>query len=327
MTATTALTAQNTQGVYDIHQVPPVFLGKQIDACFEDIGVDVVKTGMLASTETIRVVAERLAAFRSHPHPCQNENDDEKKEENGGLRVVLDPVMIATTGAALLPSSALRELRESLFPLATVVTPNVPEARLLLTDARESGMAGMGDGAGGGSSWPVQSVDDLERMARSLLSLGSEAHETKGPQWVVVKGGHTPFRRVDLKLANTREEKEVVVDVLVGRREDGGGETVVRIETQWMESRNTHGTGCSLACESAFHLSFSSVRGMLILIYTLREAAIASNLAKGLDVPQAVRLACRYVRAGIETAPGFGKGSGPLNHFHSTFTLPFSPSV
>ncbi|ROW12243.1 hypothetical protein VMCG_00020 [Cytospora schulzeri] len=254
MTATTALTAQNTQGVYAIHQVPPEFLKKQIDACFDDIGVDVVKTGMLASTETIKVIAKAL-------------------EERKVGKLVIDPVMVATTGAELLPSEALRELREKFLPQATVITPNIPEARLLLSDA------GLGQG-------PLENVADLEAMARTLHSLGSE--------WVLVKGGHAPFRR-DYSIARTDEERQIVVDVLYGK---GGA---VRMETEYQASRNTHGTGCSLA------------------------SAIASNLAKGMEVPRAVKAACRYIEGGIQTAPDFGKGNGPLNHFHSTYTLPFTP--
>ncbi|KAH8781471.1 Phosphomethylpyrimidine kinase-domain-containing protein [Diaporthe sp. PMI_573] len=260
MTATTALTAQNTLGVYDIHPVPPAFLRRQIDACFDDIGVDVVKTGMLASTEIITTVAQALEA----------------RDFSGNL--VVDPVMVATTGAELLPSSALRELRERLLPRATVLTPNIPEARLLLADAGLSELL-PDDGA--------ISVADLEAAGEALLSLG--------PQWVLVKGGHAPLRRGDLSAATTDAERELVVDVLCGK--DGA----VRIETQYQASRNTHGTGCSLA------------------------SAIASNLAKGMPVPQAVKAACRYIQAGIQTAPGLGSGNGPLNHFHSTYTLPFSP--
>lgn len=261
MTATTALTAQNTLGVYGIHQVPPAFLKQQIDACVDDIGVDVVKTGMLASTEAIEVVAASLATWNERRRRMIRSEEGESvaggEGEGAGaaLRLVLDPVMIATTGAALLPSSALRALRERLFPLATVVTPNVPEARLLLKDALDSGDFGNDFSF----TWPVEGVEDLESMARTLLSLG-DAAAGKGPQWVLVKGGHTPFRRKDYKVASIDEEKQVVVDVLVGREEPGGDVEVVRIETEWMESRNTHGTGCSLACEWSFFPLFKSVR-------------------------------------------------------------------
>ncbi|KAK0723019.1 Phosphomethylpyrimidine kinase-domain-containing protein [Lasiosphaeria miniovina] len=254
MTATTALTAQNTQGVYDIHHVPADFVTKQIAACIDDIGVDVVKTGMLASAATIDAVA---TAIRDH----------------NVTTLVVDPVVIATAGAQLLPSAALCTLRTQLLPQATVLTPNLPEARLLLADA-------------GYGHVPLESIDDLEAIANAVYSLG--------PKWVLVKGGHCPFRKGG-GVARTTEERELVVDVLVGE-----GRTV-RIETPYQESRHTHGTGCSLA------------------------SAIASNLANDMDVPRAVKAACRYVEVGIKTAPGLGHGNGPLNHFHSIYAMPFSP--
>lgn len=208
MTATTALTAQNTTGVTAIHEIPPAFLRKQIDAVFDDMGVDVVKIGMLASTEIIATVAAALAEHgHSHKHI-----------------IVLDPVMVATTGAELLPHAALKEMRKELLPRTTVLTPNVPEARRLLADA---GFAVC--------DAEIRGVEDLEGMGRQLLSLG--------PEWVLVKGGHAPLRR-DFTAAKMAEEGEIVVDVLVGKDDQ-----VVRIETPWQKSTSTHGTGCSLACQ------------------------------------------------------------------------------
>lgn len=171
--------------------------------------------GMLASTETIAAVASALEA----------------RDFSGSL--VVDPVMVATTGAELLAPEALRELRARLLPRATVLTPNIPEARLLLADA------GLGDVL----PEPLGGVADLEAAGRALLSLG--------PEWVLVKGGHAPLRRGDYAAAGTEAEREVVVDVLCGK------EGCVRIETDFQTSRNTHGTGCSLACESCplFHLT------------------------------------------------------------------------
>ncbi|KAJ4416782.1 trifunctional hydroxymethylpyrimidine kinase/phosphomethylpyrimidine kinase/thiaminase [Neurospora sp. IMI 360204] len=267
MTATTALTAQNTKGVYGIHEVPVDFLRKQVDAVVEDVGVDVVKTGMLASTGTIEAVAQAI-----HDHKLKT--------------LVIDPVMIATTGAKLLPDSASRALREKLLPLATILTPNVPEANTLLLDA-------------GHDQRPVQTVADLEEIALGVQKLGSK--------WVLVKGGHSPFRR-DGTEAKTEDEKEIVVNVLVGpvtegTKRDADGEKklqVVKIEMPYQRSRNTHGTGCSLA------------------------SAIASNLAKGMDMVPAVKAGIRYVDTAIRTAPGLGQGNGPLNHFHSVKALPFS---
>lgn len=205
MTATTALTAQNTTGVSAIHTIPPAFLRKQIDAVFDDMEyVEVVKTGMLAGAETVSAVVAALEG------------------RNFGALVV-DPVMIATTGAELLPHTALKEMRERLLPRATVVTPNVPEARMLLKDA------GVGEVG-------IELLEDLEIIGRELLEIG-------GMEWVLVKGGHVPFRR-DYRIARMEEEKELVVDVLVGK----GGECLY-METGWKDSTSTHGTGCSLACE------------------------------------------------------------------------------
>ncbi|GKT95860.1 hypothetical protein Ct61P_13710 [Colletotrichum tofieldiae] len=206
MTATTALTAQDTTGVHDIHHVPQEFLIKQIDACVSDIGVDVVKTG----------------------------HDRNKR-----------------SGAP--PREAVAELLEGLLRLTTVLTPNVPEAKLILEDS-------------GYKSIKVNGVKDLEEMAKSVQALG--------PEWVLVKGGHAPFK-ADLTVAETEEEKSVVVDVLYGH----GG--FLHIQSPYQSSTNTHGTGCSLA------------------------SAIASNLAKGLTVPEAAKSACRYIEAAIKTAPGF----------------------
>ncbi|KAK4226097.1 Rapamycin-insensitive companion of mTOR, N-term-domain-containing protein [Podospora fimiseda] len=254
MTATTALTAQNTLGVHDVHYVPVEFLKKQIDVVVGDLGVDVVKTGMLASNGCIEVVAEALKKY-------------EVKNS------VVDPVMIATSGSALLPSTALTTLREVLLPLTTILTPNIPEARLLLADA------GIGH-------IPIERIEDLEKIGLAVRSLG--------PKWVLIKGGHCPFKK-NGEVANEEGEKERVVDCLVGEEE------VVWIESPYYDTKHTHGTGCSLA------------------------SAIASNLRKGIDMRDAVRSACRYVEAGIKSAPGLGKGNGPLNHFHSVYTMPFSP--
>ncbi|KAI2630528.1 Phosphomethylpyrimidine kinase-domain-containing protein [Xylaria nigripes] len=253
MTATTALTAQNTLGVDDIHLVPPEFTRQQIDAVFMDIPPSVVKTGMLGSAETTRMLAQAFVDYKVE-------------------KLVIDPVMVATAGAELLPSQAIDELRALLLPLTFILTPNIPEALLLLS--------------GSGRKAPeIRRVEDLEILARELKRLG--------PTWVLVKGGHLPL----MKDGTAGESSgDVVVDVLLGPDGDA-----IRIENPWLASTNTHGTGCSLA------------------------AAIAANLAKGLDTVDAVRSACQYVHVAIRTAPGYGKGYGPLNHFHSTYMLPFAP--
>ena len=150
MTAITALTAQNTQGVRSIHAVPSNILTDQIDAVAEDIGVDAVKIGMLHSAETVRTVA---AALRRH----------------GLATVVLDPEMIATSGAVLIDQEAIAVLVYELFPLATLVTPNLDEAALLVGQ-------------------PLASEADMEMAARRLLEMGANA--------VLVKGGHLAGEQV-----------------------------------------------------------------------------------------------------------------------------------
>ena len=160
MTAITALTAQNTLGVRAIHAVPLQMLSDQIDAVVEDIGVDAVKIGMLHSAETVRAVA---AAIDRHALP----------------RIVLDPVMIATSGAVLIDQEAISVLVRELFPRALVVTPNLDEAALLV-------------------GRPLRSEDDMEAAARQMLAMGATA--------VLLKGGHLDSDTVsDLLLARGGE--------------------------------------------------------------------------------------------------------------------------
>jgi len=146
MTAITALTAQNTVGVTAVHPVPGSFIVEQVRAVASDLGVDAVKVGMLGTAETVEAVEEALGLLEP------------------GTPVVLDPVMVAESGAVLLDEDARRALVERLLPLATVVTPNLPEARVLA------------ESAGGGAP------DTPEALARALHALG--------PAVVVVTGGH-----------------------------------------------------------------------------------------------------------------------------------------
>ena len=145
MSAVTALTAQNTTGVSGIYEVPPEFLKAQIDSVFEDIRPDAVKTGMVASEELIEVIAERLEFY---------------KAEN----VVLDPVMVSTSGSKLLRDGAVDALREKLIPMATLVTPNIPEAQIL-------------------SGFEIKSESDMEKAAEFIFN--------KYGCSVLLKGGHS----------------------------------------------------------------------------------------------------------------------------------------
>ncbi|KAF2398490.1 hypothetical protein EJ06DRAFT_544160 [Trichodelitschia bisporula] len=253
MTATTALTAQNTKGVYGIHETPSEFVQQQIDVCIEDIGVDVVKTGMLASAATVSVVAD---AVRRHNVPT----------------LVVDPVMVSTSGAQLLPDDAVDRLWRELLPVTTILTPNLPEAKILLERA----------------NLPFEepeTPEDLVGMAKAL--------QTLGPKYVLLKGGHMPLT-IDRKVSRNEEDKHIVFNILYGELK------AVIMESEYLNSRNTHGTGCSLA------------------------SAIACNLALGRPMEAAVKAGNRYVEVGIKTSVDLGGGAGPINHFHSLNILPFS---
>jgi len=235
MTAITALTAQNTNGVDGVVGVDPAFIALQMRMVLDDIGADAVKTGMLHNVAVIETVANVLA------------------DKAGGIPLVVDPVMYAKGGHALLEPDAITSLKLRLLPLAAVVTPNIPEAEAI---------AGM----------KIGSVDDMRTAARAIAGMG--------PRAVLLKGGHM-------------EDGGDVTDILVA---DGAVEEMThpRIDT-----RHTHGTGCTLA------------------------SAIAAGLAQGMALSAAVRRARAYVLEAIRTAPGYGHGHGPLNHAHTV--APFDP--
>ena len=156
MSAITALTAQNTTGVRAIQESSPEFLKQQIDAVFEDIPPDAVKIGMLASSELVRVIAERLRHY-------------------GAKNIVLDPVMVATSGSALIKTDAVQTLIEELLPISTLVTPNIPEAQVL------SGMT----------------INNKEDMISAARQIGDRHHCA-----VLLKGGHSINDANDLLYSN-----------------------------------------------------------------------------------------------------------------------------
>ena len=160
MSAITAITAQNTIGVEAVEELSPRIVGAQIDAVAADIGVDGVKTGMLASAPIIRMVAERLRHWEL------------------SRVLVVDPVMVAKSGDRLLREDAVRALIEELLPLAAVVTPNIPEAEVLVGHT-------------------IETDDDVRAAAREILSFG--------PRSVVMKGGHRPGDATDLFFDGVRE--------------------------------------------------------------------------------------------------------------------------
>ena len=230
MTAITAITVQNTLGVTGIHSIPLDTVRGQIDAVVNDIGVDAVKIGMLATPEVVSVVAD---AIRRH----QIKN------------VVLDPVMVATSGDRLIAPETAQVLVKELFPLATVITPNLDEAAMLL-------------GRG------IDGIAELDAAVADLLALGAPA--------VLLKGGHL--------------SGELVMDVL--GQQGQSADQYLRLQSQRIVTHNGHGTGCTLS------------------------SAIASFLAQGLALEQAVTEARSYILGAIEAGADVhtGHGHGPLNH-------------
>ena len=230
MTAITAITVQNTLGVTGIHGIPLNTVRDQIDAVVSDIGVDAVKIGMLATPEVVSVVAD---AIRRHQL----------------TNVVLDPVMVATSGDRLIVPETAQALVSELFPLATVITPNLDEAALLL-----------------GRS--IDGIPALDAAVADLLALGAPS--------VLLKGGHL--------------NGDVVMDVLGLQGQTAGD--YLRLQSQRIVTHNGHGTGCTLS------------------------SAIASFLAQGLPLAQAVTEARRYILGAIEAGADVytGHGHGPLNH-------------
>ena len=197
MTAITALTAQNTTGVRAIQEATPAFLKEQLDAVFEDIFPDAVKIGMVSSSDLIRVIAERLRHY-------------------GAKNIVVDPVMVATSGSSLMKTDAVQTLIDELLPLSTVITPNIPEGEIL-------------------SSEKIESRDDMERAAKRI-------GDTYGCA-VLLKGGHRVNDANDLLYAGGEIDGERIV---IGSVTDGYNP---------YDNPNTHGTGCTLSSAIASNLA------------------------------------------------------------------------
>lgn len=223
MSAITAMTAQNTLGVTAIMESTPEFLKAQIDAVFTDIYPDAIKIGMVSNCELIDTIAERMIHYQAK-------------------NIVVDPVMVATSGAKLISDQAIETLKQKLLPIATLITPNIPEAEEL---------AGMS----------ISNEKDMEQAAEDISKKYSCA--------VLLKGGHQINDANDLLYANGKYYW------FYGKR---------------INNDNTHGTGCTLS------------------------SAIASNLAKGYDLQQAVSLAKDYISDALSSMLDLGKGSGPMNH-------------
>ena len=243
MSAITSLTAQNTTGVRAVQNADPAILADQIDAVFEDIPPMAVKIGMVSSAALIETIADRLTA-----HQAQN--------------IVLDPVMVATSGAKLIDDDAVAALTTRLFPLATVITPNMPETEALLAQAMQERTSEDDTESARLLSEGIRTEADMETAGRTLAKHFGCA--------VLVKGGH------GIKDAN---------DVLV--EPDG---TVTWFTSPRIDNPNTHGTGCTLS------------------------SAIASHLALGETLPQAVRSAKEYLTGALAEQLDLGHGAGPMDH-------------
>jgi hydroxymethylpyrimidine/phosphomethylpyrimidine kinase len=222
----TALVAQNTQGVQAIQEVPLAFIDQQIESVFSDLTVHAVKIGMLHNKKVIELITSKLEKYKPD-------------------YVVLDPVMVAKDGSSLMEPDTIAFLKENLFSLATLITPNLPEAEKIL-------------------SVKIHTVSDMECAAKKI---GENVN-------VLLKGGHL--------------ETERSSDVLY-----------VNSEMHWfhaerIKTKNTHGTGCSLS------------------------SAIASYLAQGYFLPEAVSAAKQYLTKAIQSGSQFqiGRGHGPVDHFY-----------
>jgi hydroxymethylpyrimidine/phosphomethylpyrimidine kinase len=225
-TVFTALTAQNPNGVYAIENVAADFVASQLDAVLGTYSIAALKTGMLSSYDVVAKVAEKIKLYPE-------------------IKKVVDPVMVATSGAKLSGDSARRAMEEFLFPLATVITPNIPEAEVL------SGRA-------------IESADDVRDIAKILYDKFGAA--------VLIKGGHA--------LRNAEHAEDILFD----------GEDFTSFSLPWIENPvSTHGTGCTLS------------------------AALASEMALGRNLKEAVTGAKEYVHRAIEKSYFVGDDCGVLH--------------
>ena len=226
MTAITAITVQDTNMVSELFPLPAKTVNAQILSVFGDIGVDAIKTGMLMSPEIIQGVSDILAKY----------GED--------IPMVVDPVMMSTSGRMLLKPLSVKAMVSEILPKTTLLTPNLAEAsKLTGVDL-------------------LKNMDDMRKAADALLKMGPEA--------VLVKGGHL--------------KGDILTDLLVTQNSEK------IFSAHRVPGKDNHGTGCTLA------------------------SGIATGLAQGLKLEEAVSRAHNFVQKALENAPGFGSGCGPLNH-------------
>ncbi|KAF9898786.1 hypothetical protein BX616_003613, partial [Lobosporangium transversale] len=266
----TSITSQNTLKVDGIHAIPADFVAQQLEAVLSDIETDAIKTGMLCNAEIIAAIAKTLRKFYPETRPIPN--------------LVVDPVMIASSGAALLDTSAIETLIQEILPLCSILTPNVPEAEYILSKAKlENPLFN-----------PNQKIDSLEQMRLAAQDLGR-----LGSSIVLLKGGHLPFlkssgRALAPELFNSVDDLSVEMEELelIDLIWDSSVGVFMELKREFLRTSSTHGTGCTLS------------------------AAIAAQLAKGLQPIDAIIKGSEYVQSAIRDGFSVGQGKGCLNHYH-----------
>lgn len=234
-TAIVALVDECTQGVYSIHKVPTEFVCNQIRTCLNDIGADAIKIGMLDDANVVRAVAATLGEYKG------------SKATNN---IVLDPVMVSTSGHKLLEDSAIDVLKSDLIPIARIITPNIPEAELLL-------------------GRKINNQSEFADCARELSKLGNCS--------VFLKAGHLVGEKT-------------IIDYFY----DAENDEMLELPSEKIDTKNTHGTGCTLS------------------------STLAAQLAKGKSLQDAAKLSKAYISGAIAAAQNLkiGEGHGPVHHFY-----------
>lgn len=233
MNVLTALPIQNTQGVRNIYEIPTAAVQDQLDAIFDDIYPDAIKIGMVHNIELVELISAYLKEYKGP--------------------IVFDPVMVSTSGHKLIHDDTIQACMELLFPLATLITPNLDEVSVLVDEV-------------------IDNVEKMKKAGNALLA--------KGCQSVLIKGGHLQSQELTSLLFRHKNPP-------------------IEFKSQKINSKNTHGSGCSLS------------------------SAIASHLAQGIGLDSAVDFALAYIHAAIAGSKDLviGKGNGPLNHFHNPIKL------
>lgn len=228
MSVIVSVVAENTSTVTSVETISNQVIIDQINCVFDDIYPNAVKIGMLPSTDSMEIVANKLKQYKAK-------------------NIVVDPVMYAKNGFPLMDVENINTLINTVIPVADLITPNIPEAEKI-------------------SDMKITSIEDMKQSAKKIIQMGCKA--------VLVKGGHHIGDAID-----------VLFD----------GKEFYTFKTMRIDTKNTHGTGCTLS------------------------SAIASNLALGKDVNTSVKLAKDYVTTAIKHSLSLGKGCGPTHHFYDLY--------